>query len=291
MRTFHAFSCALLIVGAGCSSPDTDPEKAHSGEQQRVERTTQRLEQSSGGRLVLDAIEAHGGLAAWYRAPTSSYRWTYANKGANLQFTSFMMVNNQTRTAYHELTALGPYGNPQPIDARFAWNGTRAWIYADTLQQPNPHFWALTGFYFEQIPFVLADPGLTYTRLPDDTLDGVPYDMVKVGFTPGVGDSPGDTYTLYVHPETRRVDAIRYTVSYGRGAQPGDLPQTLFYYEDYITVDGLTVPTHFRGYTFQNGARGAPKNEAWADSISFRRPFDPSKLEAPAGARFVEPPA
>jgi hypothetical protein len=276
----------------GCSSSGDDaPDDATPTVQQQVEDARARLTRSEGGRLVLRAIEAHGGLAAWYRAPTSSYSWEYANVGADIQFKSFLVANNRTRTVYHDLMTLGPYDNPQPVDAHFAWNGEVAWMYPDSIERPNPHFWATTGYYFEQIPFILADPGLTYERLPDETLDGTTYEMVRVGYEEGVGYSDDDTYTLYVHPESGRVDAIRYTVTYGRDVpDDADLSKTLFYYEDYVTVDSLTVATHFRGYRYTDGGADDFRNEAWADSISFRRPFDASKLEPPAGARIVEPP-
>ena len=304
MLPFRFLLVSLLAVFTfGCGAPDDAPSDASSATTdptpvvaqdivaQQVEAARERLTQNDGGRLVLDAIEAHGGLDAWYRAPTSSYLWTYANANADVQFTTFAVIDNQTRRAYHDLRTVGPYENPQPVDARFAWDGEKAWIAPDSLQQPNPHFWALTGFYFEQIPFVLADPGLRYERLPSDTLDGTAYDMVRVSFDRGVGDTPGDTYTLYVHPDTRQVDAIRYTVSYGQDVAPGaDLPETLFAYEDYVTVDGLTVATRFEGYSFADGGRGDFKNEAAADSISFRRPFDASQLEPPSNARIVRPP-
>lgn len=284
-----------MIIFTGCGpSGDDAPDAASASEaaRQQVEAATARLQASEGGRLVLRAIEAHGGLEAWYRAPTSSYTWEYANVGADLHFKSFLVANNQTRQVYHDLTRVGPYENPQPVDARFAWNGEVAWIAPDTLQQPNPHFWATTGYYFEQIPFLLADPGLSYERLPDEPLGGTPYEMVKVGYAENVGYSDDDTYTLYVNPASGRVDAIRYTVTYGRDVPSGaTLPETLFYYEDYVTVDGLTVPTHFRGYAFTGDGPGAFKNEAWADSISFRRPFDPSQLAPPDDARIVAPPS
>jgi hypothetical protein len=258
---------------------------------QQVADARERLTPSEGGQLVLDAIEAHGGLEAWYRAPTSSYTWEYANRGAGIRFKSFMVVDNQTRRTYHDLMTLGSFNDVQPINARFAWNGEVAWMQPDSLQQPNPHFWSLTGYYFEQIPFVLADPGLRYERMPNESLDGTSYQMVRVFYEPGVGASPGDTYVLYVHPETNRVDAIRYTVSYGQDVDPGaDLPQTLLDYSDFVTVDGLTVATRFKGHLFANGERGDFKNEAFADSISFRRPFDASRLKPPEGARIVEPP-
>ena len=282
------FVGAVGCGGASAPAAEAEPEDAV---QQRVEATEGRLTATQGGRLLLRAIDAHGGLAAWYEAPTSSYTWTYANVGADLHFKSFLVADNRTRRVYHDLLTLGPYEDPQPVDARFAWDGTRAWIHPPTIEKINPRFWATTGYYFEQIPFVLADPGTRHERLPDEALDGTTYEMVKVSYTQGVGDSPGDTYTLYVHPETGRVDAIRYTVTYGRDAS-GDAAQreTLFYYEDYVTVDGLTVPTHFRGYRFIDGARGEFRNEAWADSISFRRPFDAAQLEPPEDARIAPPP-
>ncbi len=291
-------SSLLIAWGIGCAQPEDAPSERDSPSvvpeaqvERKVAEARNRLTQREGGRLVLRAIEAHGGLAAWYRAPTSSYTWEYANVGADLHFKSFLVADNQTRRVYHDLMSVGPYGDPRPVDAHFAWDGTIAWMAPDTIERPNPHFWATTGYYFEQIPFLLADPGLTYERLPDETLGDTTYELVRVGYQEGVGYSDDDTYTLYVHPETGRVDAIRYTVTYGQDVpSDADLPETLFTYEDYVTVHGLTVPTHFKGYGYGDGERGDFKNEAWADSISFRRPFDASKLTPPENARIVEPP-
>jgi len=114
--------------------------------------------------------------------------------------------------------------------------------------------------------------------------------MVQITFGEDIGDSPGDTYTLYLDKETDQVDAIRYTVSYGRDVEPGaDLPETLFDYQDYVTVHGLTVPTYFEGYAYSEaeGRADTIKSEAFADSISYRRPFDESELKPPENARVV----
>ena len=285
-------ACVFVLAGCGSggSSNGTTNVVPHEEAQRRAEAARNRLAQNEGGRRVLRAIEAHGGLEAWYRAPTSSYTWEYANKGADLRFKSFLVVDNRTRRAYHDLLLTGTYDDSREVDARFAWDGEQAWIAPDSIQRPNPRFWALTGFYFQQIPFVLADPGLNYTTLPDDTIDGAPHDMVQVTFGQDVGDSPGDTYTLYLDQETGRVDAIRYTVSYGKDVEPGaDLPETFFDYEDYVTVHGLTVPTRFEGYAYSEdeGPGDTLRNEAVADSISYRRSFDESKLEPPENARIV----
>lgn len=293
---------AVALVGCGDARQNESEEDAKADEaieanvlpieevQPRADSARERLTQNEGGERILSAIEAHGGLKTWYRAPTSSYTWEYANKEVDLRFKSFLVVDNRTRRVYHDLLTVGTYDDAKPVDARFAWTGERAWIAPASLDQPNPRFWALSGFYFQQIPFVFADPGLNYRALPDDTLDGEPHDMVEVTFEQDVGDSPGDTYTLYLDKDSDQVDAIRYTVSFGRDVEQGvDLPETFFDYQDYVTVDGLTVPTRFEGYAYseEEGPADTLRNEAIADSISYRRPFDESKLAAPENARFV----
>ncbi|MEX1258979.1 MAG: hypothetical protein WEG36_15395 [Gemmatimonadota bacterium] len=125
-------------------------------------------------------------------------------------------------------------------------------------------------------------------------MQGVPHDRVMAYYDQGVGESSGDVYLLYLDPDTGRVAAIVYTVTYGRPYVPTpDGPEppesgTFFFYEDYVTVDGLTVPTRFRGYAYQDGQEGAFRNEAWVSEISFREPFDEVRLVKPADAR-VEP--
>ncbi len=280
----------LAALFAGCQPTSNEVSKRQVARE--VAAARERLEANDGGRLVLQAIEAHGGLEAWYAAPTSSYTWDYSNPGMKLRFKSRLVADNRTRQIYHTLLTLGTPEEPLPVTGRFAWTGEEAWIAPASITQVNPRFWAATGYYFQSIPFVLADPGLRYEALPDEQLDGKTYRMVRVGFEAGVGDAPDDTYTLYLDPESHRVAALRYTVTFGRSPQAtaGARPETLFYYEDYVTVDGLTVPRRFRGFNWVDGKAGTFKNEAWADEISFRRPFDASQLVMPADGKVVPKP-
>ena len=273
-----AWTCAFAGCGAG-------------GIDARVEAARERLTASEGGRIVLAAIEAHGGLEVWYGAPTSSYAWEYSNLGSNVRFESFLVADNATRRVYHELRTFGTPEAVSDVEGRFAWDGEEAWISPAALENPNPRFWATTGYYFQSIPFVMADPGIRFLVLPDEPLGGVAHERVMAYYDAGIGDSPGDTYTLYIHPGTRMVSAILYTVTYGQAYEPGPgepAPATsgnLLYYQDYVTVDGLTVPSRFRGFTYRDGVQGDLRNEAWVSEISFRRPFDESRLEMPADAR------
>lgn len=280
---------ALTLSFVGCSYGEAPSdagamvEEATSWVKTQTAEATARLQASEGGLIVLRAINAHGGLEAWYEAPTSAYGWEYANPGSDIQFKTHMVVDNRTRRAYHNFVSLGSFQNAEPAEGRMAWDGTDAWIWPSDTEGVNPRFWATTGYYFSSIPFVLADPGIVYEVLPDEELDGRVYDMVKVGYEPNVGDA-SDTYTLYVDKETDQLRAIRYTVTFG-GRPAGN--ETLFYYDDLVTVDGLTVPTRFDGYWFIDGAKADFKNEAWATDISFSTPFDESQLLMPEGARVV----
>ena len=157
----------LLLFVAACQPQSDVPANAEATDQPSAAELAQaRLEASEGGQLVLRAINAHGGLDAWYNAPTSSYSWEYANVDMDFRFKSHMVVDNASRRAYHDLLELGTHAEALPVDGQFAWDGSDAWISPDTLSQPNPRFWATTGYYFQSIPFILADPGLQYAVMP-----------------------------------------------------------------------------------------------------------------------------
>jgi len=288
---FFPLGLALAaLLGAACA-PAPEPEPAMSPAEQKAAEARSRLEGSEAGELLLAAIEAHGGLETWYAAPTTSFCWEYSNPGMPIRFKTCGTVDNQTRRAYHEIVELGTPDEPEPYEGRFAWDGEKAWIYPADTPKVNPRFWALTGFYFQQIPFVLADPGVACETLPDAELDDETFSMIECGFQSGVGDSPGDTYKLYLDQADNTVHAIRYTVTYGQDPSEVEDPrETLFYYEELKAADGLTTARRYDGYWFDEGAKGEFKNEAWATELSYTKPFDESQLKMPEGAKVQPPP-
>jgi len=294
MRTRHrsapsafALIATLLVGSVGCGGSVPEVAEMETVESVAAAMTTAargRLEGSEAGATLLRAIDAAGGLEAWYGARTSSYAWEYANVASNIQFKSYLVADNHSRRMYHDLMLLGDYEAAEEFEAQFAWDGTDAWIWPADIDRVNPRFWSATGYYFSSIPFVLADPGVILEALPDEELDGVMYDMVRAGYEAGVGDA-SDTYTLYVGKETGQVRAIRYTVTFGGRPASGE---SLLYYNEYSTIDGLTVPTRFQGFAFADGEKGDFRSDVWVTDISFRRPFDESRLTMPEGGR-VQP--
>ena len=123
-RAPWVFACMCVL--AGCGEDGVDPRVAAAA----------RLTASEGGRIVLAAIEAHGGLEAWYGAPTSSYAWEYSNLGSNVRFESFLVADNATRRVYHELRTFGTPEAVSEVEGRFAWDGEDAWISPAALENP-----------------------------------------------------------------------------------------------------------------------------------------------------------
>ncbi|MCY4673041.1 MAG: hypothetical protein OXD43_04625 [Bacteroidetes bacterium] len=272
----------------GCSNMEPESGNNESESNRLTAEAEARLSATEGGRMVLRAIEAHGGLDAWHNAETSAYIWGFVG-GTRTR----LVAHNRTRQVYHDILALA--GEAVQDGAQMAWDGSDAWIYPDSLMgMANPRFMTTTGYYFQSIPFVLADPGLHYEALAPALLDSIEHQMVRVTFEDGIGDAYGDHYTLYIHPETYMVSALRYRSTFGRGRPTIDenMRETLLYYKDYVTVDGLTTPTRFEGYGFSEGAKGNQYYSAESSEHSFSAPFDTTRLVMPDGGRVQSmPPA
>jgi hypothetical protein len=226
-------------------------------------------------RQIVDSmIAAHGGMETWASAPTVSFEVEESLAGKKERMLSRVTVEQGRRRAYHDVPALS---------ARMAWDGTKAWSENWKLPFP-PRFTALLHYYFANLPWLTRDPGVRLAsegtaKLPGDSTD---YMTLRMTFERGVGDSPRDYYVLFVHPQTRRLRSVEYIVTYA-GALPEGVkssPPNLLLYEEHATVNGLVVPTRYEIF----GKEGhVPYVSVRLRDWSFSKPFDPSRLEMPAG--------
>ena len=148
---------AMLVLGCGTPSseaPSTTPTAEATPESTasrdagpiardqvdaRVAESSARMLESDGGRLVWDAIEAHGGLAGWLGAGTLSFDFDYAPLGdaSKRRYTRNRVDLWSSRGVQKELG--------DGADATFGWNGEVSWITPGPDAFPSSaRFWSMT---------------------------------------------------------------------------------------------------------------------------------------------------
>lgn len=253
---------------------------------ERMAEAEKRLGQSEGGRIVWDAIEAHGGLGPWLEAGTVAFEFDYQPLGepARRMHTENRVDLWRSRAWQKELG--------EGADATLGFDGKTAWIVPGPDAFPAPaRFWATTPYYFVGIPWVLADPGTRFDRLDDTELNGETYRLVKVSYEQDTGDTPDDYYIVYVHPESKRVDAIRYVVSYPAFfPDGGHSPEKLMRYLDHRQVGGLRVAHRYETYAFDvaSGERGEKVTEVDVRRVRFGERWPADLFAPPEGAHIDE---
>ncbi len=232
-------------------------------------------QRSPDAEWVIDKmIEAHGGMATWASAPTVSFVDEFRPGEAESGMLSRVTVDQRSRRAYIDFPG---------TDMRMSWDGEKAWSENWALPYP-PRFLALLNYYFLNLPWLSKDPGLNLPKPETDPIfdDPTEYITVRITFDPGVGDTPDDYYKIYVDPETYLLKATEYIVTY-RALLPEGVdssPAHLLVFDEYDTVGGLVVPTHYTIYELDGAVYATCPVSEW----SFSRPFDESRMEMPPGA-------
>ena len=226
-------------------------------------------------QLVQAMIEAHGGMQKWKNAPTVSFEDTWFAPGSEERSTSKVVVEQGARRAYLDYPA---------DNASIAWDGTRAW--SRNWERPAPpRFMALLSYYFANLPWLTMDPGVVVADPGTERLweDPIEYVTIRMTFEAGVGDTPDDYYVLYLHPESHRLAACRYVVTYDALLPEGveSTPEKILVYDRLETVDGLLVPTTFTVYEVDH----TPYYSCEIGNWSFRQKFDVSRMEMSEDAK------
>ena len=221
-------------------------------------------------------IVAHGGLERWNNAPTVSFRKLTGPAGKEKE--TIVVVEQGRRRTYLDWPA---------EKSQLVSDGTRVWS-TNWKQTAPPSFIANLDYYFLGLPWFTRDPGVRLAmagtgRLPGRDTD---HSKVRMSFDAGIGDS-SDVYTLYIDQKTNLLRGVEYIVTH-----PGVVGSKSFIgpffriYEDYRTIDGLTVSTN--ALSVDANGRVSGTNEF--RDVSFRMPFDEKRMKTPAGAVVDAPP-
>lgn len=190
--------------------------------------------------LLKECLEAHGGLALWNEFDGLSY--TMVNNGKSVE----QLTHLKDRRAYlsSETFELG-------------FDGKDIWAYPNMEELPGKSaaFYYNLDFYFVALPFVLADPGVILSYGGIREINGVKYPYIRAGYESNVGLSPEDSYELYIHPETKMLDILTYSVTYFDQSKKDQLNAAKVYSE-YIDVQGIKLATKMENYRWNDGQIG-----------------------------------
>lgn len=285
LRALSGLSAALVMVGlnlacAGDVSNQAKTETNSSGPQYASAESQEIIEKM---------VQAHGGLTAWRSAPSVRFdSHLKVNFGEDnwVSFWEEACVDPASRCAYAVLP------NPDGTSGQIAFDGTRAWSAGDLrgIAQAPPRFTAWRNFYLFNLPWMTQDEGVILSEPREGTMpiDDQTLILVDMTFETGTGDTPRDYYTLYIDPETYRIHAAEYVMTYAAFMQPGktESPPSVFVWDETETVEGLEVLTRYTVYWSGDGSVAVKDGEI--TNWSFSGSFDESRLEMPENATLDE---
>ena len=271
-------------VGIAESEMDSKQYIPESWIENRVEKAKSRLGQSEAGKIVWNAMDAHGGLQRWYANGPLSFRFNYQPLDGSTQRDSYQTIDTWSNRAKHTSVT--------DSTVHFGWTGDTAWIKAkdSTAFAYDTKFWALTPIYFLGQPFILDGEGVNLELLPKISYKDASQDAVKVTFEEGTGDAPDDYYILYFNSDNHQLSAIRYIVSYPAYFKDGGhLPEKFMEVIGEIDIDGILLPTGYKTHwSKENGTAGEYITKIEVSDVNFEGTVPEGFFLVPEGAKIME---
>ena len=260
--------CWLLVfIGAlgGCQVSETG--QSLSGNARSFNDSA-----SSLPSVLQQALAAHGGLNQWHAQQLLEYD-----------------VYRQGQLVDHQLIALRTRKVLLNNDTyQIGYDGTDYWISPDTtVFESDVRFYHNLQFYFMALPFLFADPGIRYEVLEPRDFQGKPYDVLRITFEPGVGDSSDDEYVVYFDQESHQLTLLLYTVTYFSG-EPAQ-QYNARWYQEWQEISQLLLPMKVGGYEWNDGELGKERYVSEYRNVTVDTvPPDESMFLAPTNAMVVE---
>jgi len=249
----------------------------------RVAKVEEKLNGSEAGKVIWNAMEAHGGLDTWFTNGPITFHFNYQPLNGKSARDSYQTVDTWSNRSVHI--------SATDSSAKFGWTGKQAWMKAkdSTAFAYDTKFWALTPLWFVGHPFVLSGEGVNLELLDPTTFKEKDYNVVKVTFDAETGDAPDDYYILYVNKETNKIAVMRYIVSYPEYFKDGGhAPEKFTEFIGEQTVDGITMPGGFKTYwTVKGDQPGDNITKIDFTDVSFESDLPKDFFNAPADAKIL----
>ena len=253
----------LLLAGFAAVSCGSNGGKTEDVTTEAPENSVSYQEEMPDA--LKEGIEAIGGIEKWNSFGTLSYdlksSWSEDHQMIDLRNRNLLLTSDKYTVGF---------------------DGKEVWVTPSLDSIGNARFYSSLFFYFLSIPYVLNDDGIVYDDLGEKEIRGKTYDAVKITYNPGVGDAHEDQYIVHFNPETREMEWLLYTVTYG-GRE--NVTFNALNYLDWQEVNGIKMPTRLQGYKFQADTVCDERYEASFSNLALNteRP-DPSNFLMPEGA-------
>ncbi|WP_124978985.1 DUF6503 family protein [Nonlabens xiamenensis] len=253
----------IITVALGLSACKNDNTTSHhQTDEMPTTAPKDSLDMTRYPEAIQEVFKAHGGLQRWDDMKSLTY-----TMGDQVTITDVDSRDIQIETPTHSI-------------------GSRdgsVWIAQDSTYFPKEQarFYHNLMFYFYAMPFLLADDGIVYSEASPLDKDGIQYPGIKIAYEDNVGDSPEDNYILYYHPETKQMNWLAYTVTYGKNETSDQY--SFIHYNKWQEINGLLLPEELTWYTVENGQPTDPKGEprVFTKVDIDAAPLDPSTFEMP----------
>jgi hypothetical protein len=236
----------------------------------KTNKTTKAVEaqtptfQNKGHEFVYKMTQEVGSYQDLMKLKDVVFNYTYRtpDQKEDVSIESYIFNGELSHGTYlkHERTLPNLKGKMQQ-----GYNGKDFWVkidgqnIADNSALESAVFTRKTNFYWFAMMQKLLDPGINYDYLGQNTIDGKPYDIVKITFqTPD--DVVSDTYQLYINSETHLVDQFLFTVVSKNVTDP------ILMRVKYENIEGILLTT-YRKYTKSDWEATILK-DVWVEEIT-----------------------
>ncbi len=257
---------SFIVIVVSCQEKQQTDSSASKAENTKVleeQRKTQLPESFN------KSLNQHGGLDLW-----RSYGKLAYDKISNgeMERHTVDLRNRKTLIQKDSTWTIG-------------YDGNEVWVSPSKEAYPgrSARFYHNLHFYFFALPFVLADPGTNHEYLGEKTVDGETYEAIKVTYGEDIGDTPEDQYIMYYDKDTYLLSFINYSVTYYDKSRATEYNALKF--NGWQEVNGLTVPTGYTGYIWEDSTFGKERYQVSFENVKFEKEQPDSTLFAiPAGA-------
>ena len=274
-------SSSVMLLLTACSHQKQAQNSAEETVQQA--EAMPETEANQGKVLIKEMVEAVGGIEALKSLKDVEYEYIYDVPGEGKKDASVERYVFDGEYSWAKYTTHTKWVMPDiEGDVEQGYDGNESWvtlngkIVEDSASVRMGGFLRKTNFYWFCMMFKQLDPGMTYEYRGTQTVDGINYELVKVGFEENIGDVQ-DTYVLYINPETKLVDQFLFTVmEFG-------LTNPLLTKIEYQTIGGIKVPASRR--YIASDWDGNVKGEDWVENhykhVKFNNGFTREQFQKP----------